>query len=139
MSSKLEESDWTPCAEGDLSLTIKRVRNKRLQANLLRMGASTFAATLVFVAASIYFSPKSAELECRHVAGLLAEYASGDLDQESRRVVEEHLVSCEKCRIKLGEFRLTAWATPRDSHVSERGPLGSRLNDLVAMPLSINR
>lgn len=105
LSPIAEEGGWTPCTEGALSSTIQRSRTKQRQANLLRMGASTLAGVVVLLVASIYFSPDSVELECYKVAGLLSEYASGGLDEESRQVVEEHLVSCEKCRMKLNEMK----------------------------------
>lgn len=100
-----DDSDWTPCTEGALSSTIERVRSQRRQTNLLQFGVSTIIGTLVLVVASFYFSPSSKNLECRDVSSMLAGYVAGDLDQESRRSIEQHLVSCEICRMKLREMQ----------------------------------
>lgn len=135
-----DEGGWTPCTVGALSSTIKRARTKQWQANLLRMGASTLAGAVVLFVASIYFSPASVELECRQVAGLLAEYASGDLNEESRQVVEEHLVSCEKCRMKVNEMK----AGERKSQTASALPIPVfqrefLLSSIEPMPLPIDR
>lgn len=117
-----DDADWTPCSEGTLSSMIERVRTKRRQINLVRWGASTLAVAFVLILASFYFSPDSSELECRHIGTLLAKYRAGGLDQSSRQFVEQHLVSCEKCRIKLGEMQAdemgiqTVFALPLAAH-----------------------
>jgi len=105
-----DDAGWAPCAEGTLSSTVARVRSKRRQANLLRFAASTFAGALLLFVASFYLSPNSINLdsinrECRDVGGMLAGYVAGDLNQESRQLVEQHLVNCEKCRMKLREMQ----------------------------------
>lgn len=105
-----DDAGWAPCAEGTLSSTVARVRSKRRQANLLRFGASTLTGVLLLVVASFYLSPNSIDLdsinrECRDVGGLLAGYVAGDLNQENRQLVEQHLVNCEKCRMKLREMQ----------------------------------
>lgn len=106
-----DDAGWVPCAEGTLSLTIERVRSKRRQTNLLRLGAGTLAGALVLVVASFYFSPSSIDLECHDAGSLLAGYVAGDLDQGSRQLVEQHLVICEKCRMKLREMQASEMAT----------------------------
>lgn len=105
-----DDAGWAPCAEGTLSSTVARVRSKRRQASLLRFGASTFTGALVLVVASFYLAPSSIELdsinhECQDVGGMLAGYVAGDLNQENRLLVEQHLVNCEKCRMKLREMQ----------------------------------
>jgi hypothetical protein len=105
-----DDAGWAPCAEGTLSSTVARVRSKRRQANLLRFGASTLTGALLLVVASFYLSPSSIDLdsinrECRDVGGMLAGYVAGDLNQENRQLVEQHLVNCEKCRMKLREMQ----------------------------------
>ena len=105
-----DDAGWAPCAEGTLSSTVARVRSKRRQANLLRFGASAFTGALLLVVASFYLSPNSIDLdsinrECHDVGGMLAGYVAGDLNQESRQFVEQHLVNCEKCRMKLREMQ----------------------------------
>ncbi len=100
-----DDAGWTPCSEGALSSTIERVRSKRRQTNILRFGASTLAGTLVLVLVSVYFSPNSVDVDCRHVVSLLADYVSGSLDKENRKTVERHLASCEKCRKKIEEMQ----------------------------------
>lgn len=120
-----DDADWTPCSGGALSATIKRIRSKRRQANMLRFGANGLAGALVLFAASFYFSLDSADLECHQVGGLLARYVAGDLDRDSRQFVEQHLAGCEECREKLRELSLTAWATPRSLSPVKRGPLGT--------------
>jgi len=105
-----DDAGWAPCTEGTLSSTVARVRSKRRQANLLRFGASTFTGALVLVVASFYLAPSSIDLdsinrECRDVGGMLAGYVAGDLSQENRQLVEQHLVNCEKCRMKLREMQ----------------------------------
>lgn len=140
MSSKQEEGGWTPCPEGALSSTIKRARTKQRRSNLLQMGASTVAGVVVLVVASIYFSPGSVELECRQVGSLLADYVSGDLDEESRQVVEQHLVGCEKCRMKLGEMQSGEMAT--QTVVTLPSPAYQQellLSAIQPMPLPIDR
>lgn len=118
-----DDAGWAPCAEGTLSSTVARVRSKKRQANLLRFGASTFAGAILLVVASFYLSPNSIDLdsinrECRDVGGMLAGYVAGDLNQESRQRVEQHLVNCEKCRLKLRELQVgeiesqTAFVSP---------------------------
>lgn len=93
-----DDAGWAPCAEGILSSTVARVRSKRRQANLLRFGASTFTGALLLVVASFYLSPNSIGLdsinrECRDVGGMLAGYVAGDLNQENRQLVQQHLVN----------------------------------------------
>jgi hypothetical protein len=105
-----DDAGWAPCAEGTLSSTVARVRSKRRQANLLRFGASTLTGVLLLLVASFYLSPNSIDLdsinrECRDVGGMLAGYVAGDLNQENRQFVEQHLVNCEKCRMKLREMQ----------------------------------
>ena len=105
-----DDAGWAPCAEGTLSSTVARVRSKRRQANLLRFGASTFTVALLLVVASFYLSPNSIDIdsinrECRDVGGMLAGYVAGDLNLENRKLVEQHLVNCEKCRMKLREMQ----------------------------------
>lgn len=105
-----DDTGWAPCVEGTLSSTVARVRSKRRQTNLLRFGASTLTGALVLVVASFYLSPSSIDLdsinrECRDVGGMLAGYVAGDLNQKSRQLVEQHLVNCEKCRMKLREMQ----------------------------------
>ena len=100
-----DDAGWAPCAEGTLSSTVARVRSKRRQATLLRFGASTLTGGLLLMVASFYLSTNSIDLdsinrECRDVGGMLAGYVAGDLNQENRQLVEQHLVNCEKCRMK---------------------------------------
>ena len=106
-----DAAGWTTCGEGTLSSIIARVRSKRRQTNILRLGASTLVGALVLVVTSFYFSPSAIDLECRDVGGLLADYVAGGLDHESRQFVEQHLVSCEKCRMKLREMQAGEMAT----------------------------
>lgn len=134
-----DDAGWTPCSEGALSSTIARVRSKRRQTNLLQFGASTIVGTLVLVVASFYFSPSSIDLACRDVGGLLAEYVAGDLDQERRQVVEQHLVSCEKCRMKLREMQAVEMAT--QTVLTLPSPMYQEnllVSAIQPMPLSIN-
>lgn len=105
-----DDASWKPCAEGALASTIARVRSKRRQANLIRVGASSLTGTLMLVLASLYVAPKamdgqSIDRECRQVGGLLAQYMSGDLAPDDRQLVEQHLANCEKCRIKMREMQ----------------------------------
>lgn len=105
-----DDAGWAPCAEGTLSSTVARVRSKRRQANLFRFGASACTGALLLLVASFYLSPNSIDLdsinrECHDVGGMLAGYVAGDLNQESRQFVEQHLVNCEKCRMKLREMQ----------------------------------
>lgn len=134
-----DDAGWTPCSEGALSSTIARVRSKRRQTNLLQFGASTIVGTLVLVVASFDFSPSSIDLECRDVGGLLAEYVAGDLDQERRQVVEQHLVNCEKCRMKLREMQAVEMAT--QTVLALPSPMYQEnllLSAIQPMPLSID-
>ncbi len=101
-----DDDGWIPCAEGALLAMLEQARAERRQSNLLRLVVSALA--LLF--ASFYFAPSaidrdSINLECRDVGSLLAGYVAGDLDQASLQVVEQHLVSCEKCRAKLGQMQ----------------------------------
>ena len=105
------DTDWTPCERGTLASTIAKVRSKRRQTTLVRLGASTVAFALVTVIVSFYTSPNSSTLDCHGVGGLLTGYVAGDLDQESRELVEQHMAICEKCRIKLRRMQSDKMAT----------------------------
>lgn len=43
--------------------------------------------------------------ECEIVQDLLLNYADDILNQESKKLVEKHLIECEKCRQKLSEIK----------------------------------
>lgn len=135
-----DEAGWTPCSEGTLGKAIERVQTKRRRASILRMGASAFIGTLALVIASIYLSPKSVEQECPQVAGLLAEYASGDLNQVSKGIVDAHLSRCKKCRSRLDELK----ASEMNTQSVAASPWMAFPNELLlsfidGMPLPINR
>jgi hypothetical protein len=134
-----DDAGWTPCEAGTLFSTIARVRSKRRQANLLRLGACTFAGAFVLVVASFYFSPNSIDLECRNVGGLLADYVADNLDQESRQFVKRHLFSCENCRMKLREIQAGEMATQTVRAVpSPVYQVDLLLSAIQPMPLAID-
>lgn len=45
------------------------------------------------------------KITCNIIEDLMLQYADGTLSEDSRRLVEEHLDSCEKCREKLRQIR----------------------------------
>lgn len=99
--SSHDTSNWMPCSEGTLESTIERVRSHRRKTIMIRCVSGTVAGALIFAIVSFYSSTKSSTLDCYEVSGLLAGYVAGDLDQTTFDLVEQHLASCEKCRIKL--------------------------------------
>lgn len=102
---KQDDNGWMPCSKGALSSAVERVRTKRRQSSLIRKGVITFACALALFVASVYIPTRDVELECSQCVGLLVEYLAGDLDGETRRVLERHLVSCEKCRVKVNQMQ----------------------------------
>lgn len=107
MSATTDENNWKPCSQGDLSSTIRRIRSKKRQATRLRIGAGGLGSLLILFVASFFFSAGVAEIDCRDVAGRLSEYAAGGLNAEIRRVIEHHLVGCERCRNRLEEMKVS--------------------------------
>jgi anti-sigma factor (TIGR02949 family) len=46
---------------------------------------------------------------CRQLLGSLSEYVDGELDDELCSVLEQHLESCENCRIVVDTLRKTVY------------------------------
>ncbi len=46
-------------------------------------------------------------MKCQKVISLLTEYYDDELSQKIRTAVKEHLVQCEECEAKYGEFKKT--------------------------------
>jgi anti-sigma factor RsiW len=49
-------------------------------------------------------TPPRDDLPCIQVVELLSAYLDGELDEDLRRRVDEHLAGCEGCTAALGQF-----------------------------------
>jgi anti-sigma factor RsiW len=47
------------------------------------------------------------DLKCVELVESLTDYLDGDLNDDQRRRVEQHLATCEGCRSALDQFRTT--------------------------------
>jgi anti-sigma factor RsiW len=58
------------------------------------------------------------DLRCIEVVSLLSAYLDGEVSQDQRRRMDDHLEGCQGCRTALGQFqtviRLTGRLTPED-------------------------
>lgn len=57
--------------------------------------------------------PRSDALSCNEIVELVTEYLEGTLSANDRARFEEHLQSCEPCRIYLEQMRQTIRALGR--------------------------
>lgn len=55
----------------------------------------------------------AAEMECRRIAELLAEYLEGTLPKETRELIEWHIESCAPCVAFVNTYRGTIDATKK--------------------------
>jgi anti-sigma factor (TIGR02949 family) len=49
--------------------------------------------------------PGSGDLQCVELVDSLTEYLDGEVSQDRRRRIEEHLATCEGCRAALDQFQ----------------------------------
>ena len=75
-------------------------------------------------------------MTCRELAGFIADYLAGDLDEDVRARFTGHLTRCANCRIYLSSYQATIGLghrafQPDDSPVPDDVP-----NELIAAILS---
>jgi anti-sigma factor RsiW len=51
---------------------------------------------------------RGADLECVDLVELVTDYLEGALDQQTREALEEHLRTCDGCRVYLEQMRETS-------------------------------
>jgi anti-sigma factor RsiW len=47
------------------------------------------------------------KIDCRQLCELLYDYVSGDLTEERRELLEEHLKACPPCYVHVETYRIT--------------------------------
>ena len=50
-------------------------------------------------------APGPDDLACIELVNMIADYVDGDLNEDQRRTIEQHLEVCEGCRAALDQFQ----------------------------------
>ena len=68
---------------------------------------------------------------CKRLFARLSEYLDGELDGESRRVIDEHLRSCQPCQVCLTTLKRTVAFLRSSQSVSLPEGFSQRLQKLI--------
>jgi len=76
------------------------------------------------------------QLTCHDLLHLLSDYVEGDLPEDLCKQLEEHIRSCDNCRIVYNTFRKTIELVHETSseHIELPEPIRSRLFKALQIP-----
>ncbi len=77
-------------------------------------------------------------MHCHQVLQLLVDYIDGELDENTRRELEEHMEDCEPCKKFINTYRTTIKLTKQVETSQMPNELKDRLHSFIRMKTGDN-